>query len=140
MTDALTPERRSENMRQIRARNTSPEMAVRRLVHGLGFRYRLHAKDLPGKPDLVFPGLRKIIDVRGCFWHQHPRCIDCHVPSSRQEYWKPKLKRNKERVKAHAKALRRAGWDVLVIWECEVRNQVELADRVRCFLGLEHQA
>src|SRR5580692_2865956 len=105
-------------MRKIRAKDTSPEMLVRRLVHRMGFRYRLHVAKLPGKPDLVFPRLRRIIEVRGCFWHQHPGCIDSHTPKSRTDYWLPKLRKNKRRDRKNEKTLRAAGWDVLTIWEC----------------------
>src|SRR5258707_13139730 len=88
-------------MRNIRAKNTSPEMTVRRLVHRMGFRYRLHVAHLPGKPDLVFSKLKKIIEVRGCFWHGHQGCIDSHIPKSRVQYWRPKLKKNAERDPAN---------------------------------------
>jgi DNA mismatch endonuclease (patch repair protein) len=134
VTDKLTPERRSENMRKIRAKNTSPEMLVRRLVHGIGFRYRLHVAALPGKPDLVFPGLKKIIEVRGCFWHAHGKCIDSHVPKSRHDYWGPKLQRNQDRDAANLRSLKSLGFRVLVVWECEVKNERRLTARLRRFL------
>lgn len=121
-------------MGKIRAKNTLPEMAVRRLVHGMGFRYRLHVATLPGKPDLVFPRLRKIIQVHGCFWHRHKGCIDSHIPKSHIEYWKPKLARNQKRDQANEKALRRQGWEVLIIWQCEVSNVNSISDRLRMFL------
>src|SRR3954453_9489446 len=95
--DRLTPERRSENMRRIKSKDMKPELLVRRLVFGLGYRYRLHRKDLPGKPDLVFPGRKKVIFVHGCFWHQHPDCREGRPPRSNITYWKPKLARNVER-------------------------------------------
>jgi DNA mismatch endonuclease (patch repair protein) len=135
VTDTLTPERRSENMRKIPGKNTSPEVMVRRLVHGMGFRYRLHVAGLPGKPDLVFPRLNKIIEVRGCFWHQHGKCIDSHVPKSRLDYWGPKLERNQARDKQNARKLQALGFRVLVVWECEVVKDVRLAERLRRFLG-----
>lgn len=134
MTDKLSPERRSANMRNIRSKHTLPEMAVRRLVHGMGFRYRLHAPTLPGKPDLVLPALRKIIEVRGCFWHQHKGCIDSHIPKSRMEYWGPKLARTKERDKKNERALRRQGWEVLTLWECELTDTATISHRVSTFL------
>jgi DNA mismatch endonuclease, patch repair protein len=121
VTDKLSPERRSVNMRNIRSKDTSPEMAVRRLVHGMGFRYRLHVPTLPGKPDLVFPALHKIIEVRGCFWHQHKGCIDSHIPKSRAEYWHPKLDRNQKRDQINVRLLKQMGWKVLVLWECKVK-------------------
>lgn len=132
--DKLTPERRSVNMSRIRSRDTSPELTVRRMVHSIGFRFRLHVPTLPGKPDLVFPRLNKIIEVRGCFWHQHKGCIDSHIPKSRVEYWRPKLTRNKRRDKETEKRLRAAGWDVLTLWECELKNAAQLRKRLAGFL------
>jgi DNA mismatch endonuclease (patch repair protein) len=134
MTDKLTPSHRSANMSKIRAKNTAPEMLVRRLVHSMGFRYRLHVSRLPGKPDLVFPRLKKIIDVRGCFWHQHRGCIDSHVPKSRQEYWAPKLKMNCQRDKKNRRKLRAQGWAVLTLWECELRDSAQVKKQVTAFL------
>ena len=126
---------RSENMRRIRSTDTAPEMAVRHLAHGLGYRYRLHRKDIPGKPDLVFSGRRKVIFVHGCFWHQHPGCREGHPPKSNAPYWLPKLKRNIERDKAALAQLAAAGWDVLVIWECETQDGEALAKTLKGFLG-----
>lgn len=134
MTDKLTSERRSENMRRIRGQSTSPEMIVRRLAHGMGYRYRLHVTTLPGKPDLVFPRLRKIIQVHGCFWHQHGKCIDSHMPKSRLDYWLPKLKGNVERDRGTQRALRQLGWKMLIIWECETIKP-RLQNRLEAFLG-----
>ena len=121
-------------MRRIRSADTSPEIIVRRLAHGMGFRYRLHVAKLPGKPDLVFSRLRKIIEVRGCFWHRHPGCIDSHVPKSRREYWGPKLAKNQRRDEENARKLRRLGWRQCVVWECEVRNTRKLSMRLFRFL------
>jgi DNA mismatch endonuclease (patch repair protein) len=121
-------------MRRIRAKDTSPEMAVRSVVHNMGFRYRLHSPGLPGRPDLVLRSLKKIIDVRGCFWHKHGKCIDSHIPKSRLGYWEPKLRRNRERDEVNLKELRRMGWKVRVIWECETQNIERLATRLRRFL------
>ena len=135
MTDNLNPERRSENMRKILAKNTSPEMLVRRLVHGMGFRYRLHVASLPGKPDLVFPRIDKIIEVRGCFWHQHGKCIDSHIPKSRPDYWLPKLQRNESRDAANLQNLKELGFRVLVVWECEVKNENRLTTKLLQFLA-----
>jgi len=101
----------------------------------MGFRYRLHVADLPGKPDLVFPRLQKIIEVRGCFWHQHKGCIDGHLPKSRKEYWRPKLAKNTRRDKLNEKALKAVGWRILTLWECEVGEPVRLRRRLRTFLG-----
>src|SRR5690348_4932801 len=98
MVDTINRERRSENMRRIRSKGMRPEIVVRSLVHSMGYRYRLHVPELPGKPDLVFPRLKKIIEVRGCFWHQHgSSCIDSHIPKTRRGYWKPKLQTNRNR-------------------------------------------
>jgi len=135
LTDPLTPERRSENMRRIRAKGTEPEIVVRRLVYSMGFRYRLHVANLPGKPDLVFRRRKKIIDVRGCFWHCHPGCIDSHMPKSRLDYWRPKLRRNQQRDHENARALRSAGFRVLIVWECEIRNEARLEGKLRRFLN-----
>jgi DNA mismatch endonuclease (patch repair protein) len=133
--DVLSQERRSDNMRQIRAKHTRPEMIVRRLVHGMGFRYRLHVPDLPGKPDLVFPRWKKIIEIRGCFWHQHSGCVDAHIPKSRGEYWQPKLERNLERDIANLRGLRACGYRVLVLWECQTKNMTRLSARIARFLN-----
>lgn len=121
-------------MRAVRGRDTKPELTVRRLVHGMGYRYRLHRKDLPGKPDLVFPSCRKVIYVHGCFWHGHDCKRGARMPKSNREYWKPKLERNVERDKQHIKALANDGWDVLVIWECETKDAVTLKQRIVAFL------
>ena len=111
-----------------------PEMAVRGLVHSMGYRYRLHSPLLPGRPDLVFTKLRKIIEVRGCFWHQHKGCVDSHVPKTRQSYWVPKLRRNKERDSANLKVLRKLGWQVYVVWECETSQPQRLSPKLQKFL------
>lgn len=126
---------RSENMRRIRSKDTAPEMAVRSLAHRLGYRYRLHRKDIPGKPDLVFPGRRKVIFIHGCFWHQHPGCREGRPPKSNTAYWLPKLERNMERDKDALARLAAAGWDVLVIWECETKDAEILARTLTGFLG-----
>lgn len=138
MVDKLTPERRSENMRRIKSKHMKPEMMVRSIVHGVGYRYRLHRADLPGKPDLVFPGRRKIIMVHGCFWHGHndPACADGRrQPKSNLDYWLPKLARNKQRDQAQETELASQGWSVLIIWECETRNPAILTERLLQFLA-----
>lgn len=122
-------------MGRIRSKDTKPEMLVRRIVHALGYRYRLHVRALPGTPDIVLPRHRKIIDVRGCFWHLHA-CGTTAVPSSRRAYWLPKLTRNRERDRAAVRKLRRAGWRVLVIWECETtKGGGSLERKIRAFLS-----
>lgn len=138
MADKLTPARRSENMSRIRSIETRPELHVRKLVRNLGYSgYRLHRKDLPGKPDIAFIGRRKAIFVHGCFWHQHPDpgCLDGRLPKSRQEYWLPKLERNQKRDAAAFKQLVEAGWTVLVIWECDLRREAELTKKIQKFLA-----
>jgi DNA mismatch endonuclease (patch repair protein) len=120
-------------MRNIRSENTAPELVLRRLLYGLGYRYRLHERKLPGCPDIVFHSRRKVIFVHGCFWHQHSACREGRVPSSRTEYWEPKLRRNKERDAAHCAQLRAAGWKILVVWECEMRDIESLTERLREF-------
>jgi DNA mismatch endonuclease (patch repair protein) len=135
MADKISKARRSANMRNIRAKNTAPELTVRRLVHGLGFRYRLHSAKLPGKPDIVLSRSKKIVEVRGCFWHQHKGCVDSHLPKSRRDYWVPKLAKNIQRDKANERKLRKSGWDVLTIWECELRDTERLRTRIIAFLN-----
>ena len=125
---------RSANMRAIRSKGMQPELKVRSIAHRLGYRFRLHRKDLPGKPDLVFASRRKVIFVHGCFWHSHD-CKSAHVPRSNQEYWRPKLERNKTRDGKNIEALEAKGWQCLVIWECEVRDEGGVKKRLRMFLG-----
>jgi DNA mismatch endonuclease (patch repair protein) len=132
--DALSPERRSENMRRIRSRDTAPELLVRRSAHRLGYRFRLHRRDLPGKPDLLFPRLRKAVFVHGCFWHQHADCREGRVPGTNRSYWGPKLARTVERDRLAVEALRSSGWDVLTIWECETGDPSGLSARLAQFL------
>jgi len=128
------PEDRSRVMRAVKGRDTGLEMIVRRLAHGMGYRYRLHRKDLPGKPDLVFPGRRKVIFVHGCFWHQHDCPRGARAPKSSRDYWIPKLERNKQRDAENEARLRELGWVVLVIWECETKDRDALGARIRAFL------
>ena len=136
MADIVTAKRRSEIMANIRSKGTKPELSVRRMLHAMGYRYRLHPPHLPGKPDIVFPGRRKIIQVHGCFWHQHsdPNCGIVRRPKSNRKYWLPKLERNVVRDAEHYEQLRALGWEVLVVWECEVRADSDLLERVTAFL------
>lgn len=114
--DPLSPKERSERMSRVRSRDTKPELVVRRLVHSLGYRYRLHRRSLPGRPDLVFPGRRKVIFVHGCFWHRHAGCHSgTRVPKSRLDFWLPKLESNRERDRVNQAALAELGWDALTI-------------------------
>ena len=133
--DKLSPERRSANMARIRSQNTSPEVSLRKVIHGLGYRFRLHRNDLPGKPDLVFPSRKKVIFVHGCFWHQHTECREGRVPGSRPEYWGPKLRRNQERDALAQTSLKKQGWRYLVVWECELKDITAVLKRVKRFLG-----
>lgn len=119
--DVLTAEQRRLNMSRIRGTDTKPEMQLRRGLHALGFRYRLHARDLPGRPDLVFPRHRAVIQVHGCFWHGHD-CPMFKTPATRTEFWLTKIRKNRERDTKSAEALREAGWRVLTVWECSVRG------------------
>jgi DNA mismatch endonuclease (patch repair protein) len=135
VTDKLTPARRSENMRKIRSKNTLPETIVRRLVYAMGYRYRLHVAKLPGKPDIVFSRLKKIIEVRGCFWHQHKGCSDSHIPKSNRSYWLPKLQGNTRRDIQREKALKAMGWRVLTLWACELSDEKRLKSRLTAFLA-----
>lgn len=131
--DTLTPKQRRERMSRVRNKDTKPELIVRRLVHGMGFRYRLHSKVLPGHPDLVFPGRRKVIFVHGCFWHRHEGCG--RTPKSRLDFWVPKLDGNKARDLANQVRLREMGWSYLIVWECEIKDRQPLTERLRGFLN-----
>ncbi len=133
--DTLTPYQRSARMRCIRNKNTKPEMFVRRVVHALGFRYRIHLSDLPGRPDLVFRSRRKVIFVHGCFWHRHEGCVLCRMPKSRIRFWKRKLDGNRTRDRLNQDRLAELGWNYMIVWECELRESAQLATRIQSFLG-----
>jgi len=122
MADVHEPETRSYNMSQISGKDTKPEMIVRKFLHGNGLRYRLHVKDLPGKPDLVLPKYNSVIFVHGCFWHAHEECKYFKMPQTRKEWWKEKLFGNKERDEKHIEELMQLGWNVIVVWECELKT------------------
>lgn len=136
MTDTLSPAARSERMSRVRGKDTKPELTVRRLVHGLGYRYRLHDARLPGKPDLVFRSRRKVIFVHGCFWHRHPdtACKLARMPKSRQEFWEPKLEGNRERDERTRRLLDEQGWRQMVVWECQCGQTEHLGNKIRAFL------
>jgi DNA mismatch endonuclease, patch repair protein len=138
LTDKISTDRRSANMRAIRSKNMKPEMVVRSLAHRLGYRFRLHRKDLPGKPDMVFSSRRAVIFIHGCFWHQHPapNCKDARTPKSNTDYWQPKLARNQFRDAEHEATLRAQGWLVLVIWECQIKNEEALKQTLLEFLSI----
>jgi DNA mismatch endonuclease (patch repair protein) len=133
--DRLSKEKRSEIMSKIRGKNTCPELAVRKLVFSLGYRYRLHVNNLPGKPDLVFPGSKKVIFVHGCFWHSHPGCRRAFMPKSNVDYWKAKLERNRILDAEHESALVALKWRFLVIWECQIKDAEALKRRLKEFLS-----
>ena len=133
--DIVSPKRRSEIMRRVPSKNTSAELVVRKITYGLGFRYRLHRKDLPGKPDLVFPGRKKVIFVHGCFWHAHKNCCRARIPVANRAYWEAKISRNVSRDSNQIALLQNDGWNVLVIWECELRDAATLEAKLREFLN-----
>lgn len=137
MTDTISREQRSKVMALVRSKDTKPEMAVRKLVHRLGFRYRLHGQKLPGRPDLVFKKRKKVIFVHGCFWHRHENCKHARMPKSNTEFWIEKLNHNKIRDDKNLETLAQLGWKSLIIWECEIRDIVELEKRIIVFLNEE---
>ncbi|MDE2060618.1 MAG: DNA mismatch endonuclease Vsr [candidate division NC10 bacterium] len=133
--DRLSKERRGWNMSRIRGKDTSPEKTVRSLVHGLGYRFRLHRRDLPGQPDIVLPRLRAVIFVHGCYWHRHKGCRYAYTPKTRIEFWQRKFDDNVARDKQALKSLRKRGWRILLAWECQLSNKKALANRVIRFLA-----
>lgn len=133
MADTRTPAQRSAIMRAVGQKDTSPEMVVRRLLHAAGLRFRLHRRDLPGTPDLVFPGRRKAVFVHGCFWHGHG-CAKGRLPKSRPEYWLPKIEANRARDARKEAELRALGWEIGTVWQCETRDKAALLDRLLAFL------
>lgn len=136
MVDHVSRAKRSEIMKRIRGKNTAPELSVRKLVYSLGYRYRLHVKALPGKPDIVFLGRKKVIFVHGCFWHGH-NCKKGKPPKSHLNYWLPKLKENRHRDARNQKLLASSGWKFLVIWQCQIRNPTTLKKKIVAFLEKE---
>jgi DNA mismatch endonuclease (patch repair protein) len=132
---AEDPALRSRTMRAVKSADTKPEMKVRRLLHSLGYRYRLHRKDLPGAPDIVFPARRKIIFIHGCFWHGHDCARGARVPVTNREYWLAKVGRNRARDGLTHEALLQAGWEVLIVWECSLKDRAALQEQLTDFLG-----
>lgn len=132
--DTISPERRSANMGRIRHKNTNPEVELRRLIHANGYRFRLHRRDLPGTPDIVFPSRKKVILVHGCFWHQHSSCREGRLPGVHRRYWVAKLKRNKIRDESNRALLKQKGWGVLEVWECELKDAAAVVKAVKRFL------
>lgn len=134
--DVLSTNQRSRNMAAIKGRNTKPEILVRRMLHAHGFRFRLHRKDLPGRPDIVLPRYKTVVFVNGCFWHQHVGCKFATKPSSRAEFWEAKLTRNVSRDFENAAKLAELGWRVIVVWECELRDANAVTTRLLSGLKL----
>ncbi len=128
--DRITPERRSWNMSRIQGKNTTPERRVRSLLHRCGFRFSLRRKELPGKPDVVLPRFRTAMFVHGCFWHRHAGCRNAVLPKTRSEFWSRKLSANVERDRQNVRDLKRLGWRVLIVWECELRDELALQKRL----------
>lgn len=135
--EIVTQEQRSQNMSRIKGKNTKPEIIVRSACHDLGFRYRLHRKDLPGTPDLVFPKHRLCLFVHGCFWHRHPGCKYAYTPKSRLDFWLPKLAKNVERDMKAKRALEVSGWRVSIIWECQTKNRHTLRAEIQKLINPE---
>ncbi|MCO7627105.1 very short patch repair endonuclease [Pseudomonas fluorescens] len=136
-TDTVNPERRSKMMSMIKGKNTKPEMVVRSVCYELGLRYRLHRRDLPGTPDLVFTKSRICLFVNGCFWHRHPRCKYAYTPKSKLEFWLPKLAKNVERDIKVQQTLLSQGWRVLIVWECDTKNRETLRTEIQKAFGLD---
>lgn len=137
LMDTLTRAGRSERMALIRGKDTKPELVVRKIARSFGYKLRLHAADLPGKPDLVFPRLKKVIFVHGCYWHRHPRpkCPLARLPKSKLRFWLPKLTSNRKRDLRNIAKLRRKDWGVCIVWECQLKNTDSLTRRIGRFLG-----
>ena len=134
MADTVSPATRSRIMAQVKSKGMKPELRVRRLLHGLGYRYRLHRADLPGRPDLVFPARRKVVFVNGCFWHRHAGCGKVRIPATNRDYWLAKLERNHARDIRNIALLTGQGWAVATVWECELRDLAATAERLVDFL------
>jgi DNA mismatch endonuclease, patch repair protein len=132
--DTLTPAERSAIMARVRSKDSKPELIVRKMLYAMGYHYRLHAKELPGKPDIVFRQRRKAIFVHGCFWHRHESCSLARLPKSRLEFWIPKLEKNRERDRQIRTLLKKLHWRTLTIWECEIDNPIRIQNKIRRFL------
>ncbi|MGN6539094.1 MAG: very short patch repair endonuclease [Mesorhizobium sp.] len=133
MVDTRTPEQRRRIMQSVKTKDTGAELIVRRILHRAGYRYRLHRRDLPGSPDIVFPGRKKAIFVHGCFWHGHG-CAKGRAPKSRTDYWQPKIEANQARDVRNLRALQELGWEVLVLWQCELGDEASLTARLAAFV------
>lgn len=135
MADIVSSSKRAEMMSSVKQRHTKPEIAVRKILHSLGFRFRLHRKDLPGSPDIVLPKFRTVIFVHGCFWHQHKNCSKSRRPSSNQDYWNTKLDENISRDERKEKELSKLGWRIITIWQCEIRDLKTLTPKLKKLLA-----
>ena len=133
--DKITPQQRSRNMAHVKGKDTKPEKLVRSLLHGMGYRFRLHIKTLPGKPDIVLPRYRAAIFVHGCFWHGHEGCRRATIPATRTEFWESKISGNKERDLRNIAALEDLGYRCLTVWQCEMKDSENLKQRLSAFLG-----
>ena len=131
MTDRMTPGQRSWNMSRIRSKNTGPELRVRSIIHRMGFRFRLHSRELPGKPDIVLRRLKTVVWVHGCFWHRHSGCDQTTMPKSNVDVWRKKFLNNVARDARTTKAIRALGWQPVIVWQCELRNEQRLAAKLR---------
>lgn len=134
MVDTVTPEIRSRVMASVKSKDSRPEMKVRRLLHSLGYRYRLHRSDLPGRPDLVFPSRRKVVFVNGCFWHNHFNCYRVRIPTTNRDYWISKLNSNSARDQSNVALLEESGWAVITVWECQLLDMTRTVERLTTFL------
>ncbi len=137
MADRLSPEARSANMSRVGNKNTKPELLVRRILHRAGYRFRLHRSDLPGSPDVVLPRWRTAVFVHGCFWHGHEGCRRSKLPSTRTDFWQTKVERNQERDGIAKEGLERLGYKVVTLWECELKNEAGILERVDSATGRE---
>lgn len=137
MTDIFSTEKRSDVMSKIKSKNTKPEKVVRSLLFSLGYRFRLHVKDLPGKPDIVLPKYKTVVLVNGCFWHGHENCKDAGIPKTNSQFWYDKISKNKERDKRVLNELEQAGWKVLVIWECRINDKEKLISFLKSELKMD---
>ena len=135
VVDTVSPIVRSRIMANVKSKDTQPEMQVRRMLHGLGYRYRLHRRDLPGRPDLTFPSRKKVVFVNGCFWHQHSGCPRATIPATNREFWIAKLERNRLRDERNQTLLSLDGWKVMTVWECQLRDIDQVAEYLTAFLG-----
>jgi DNA mismatch endonuclease (patch repair protein) len=133
--DSVSPEKRSRNMAQVKGKNTKPEKLVRSLLHGMGYRFRLHSKQLPGKPDVVLPKYKAVIFVHGCFWHGHEGCRRATIPATRPEFWEQKISGNKERDRRNIAAIEKLGYRCFIVWQCELKDVELLKQRLCDFLG-----